>query len=255
MNKVLKILGRTAGAILLSVALPVSADHPFDEPVPPPHTGAPPEAVSVADPRDPWERTNRAMFRFNTAMDNALFRPLARGYRAVMPDLLEQAVTNFFSNIGDVTSAANNALQGRGNAMFSDLSRVIINSTIGLAGVIDVASINGIPKRGEDLGQTLGVWGFETGPYLVLPFLGPSSGRDFVGWAGDFFLLDPLLLIDDDATLIASITLRYVDRRAAFLTATDIAEQAALDPYIFYREAYFQRRARQVNDNRPSDDF
>ena len=139
--------------------------------------------------------------------------------------------------------------------MFSDLSRVIVNSTLGVFGLIDIASMGNIPKRGEDFGQTLGVWGIGTGPYLVLPFLGPSSGRDFVGWAGDFFLLDPLLLVDDDAVLYSSIFLRYVDRRAAYLTATDIAEQAALDPYIFYREAYFQKRAAEVRDGRPPEDF
>ncbi len=261
-------LGRAGVILLLSASWSlVRADHPFDPPVPPPQyvaadqVSAPAQSVSepadsgYRDERDPWERGNRAVFRFNTAVDKALFRPLARGYRAVVPDPLERGVTNFFSNINDVTSAANNALQGRVNAMFSDISRVIINSTLGLLGFIDVASMHGIPKRGEDLGQTLGVWGFEPGPYMVLPFLGPSSGRDFVGIVGDFFILDPLLLIEDDATLIATISLRYLDRRAAFLTATDIADQAALDPYIFYREAYFQRRAGQVNESGASPDF
>lgn len=274
MIKAKGILGRASAVVLLLLAsssmvtAELKSAHPFDPPVPPPIYVAPDEAPAAeeqvdtevsesryTDERDPWERGNRAVFRFNTAVDKALFRPLARGYRAIMPDLLEQGVTNFFSNINDVTSAVNNALQGRGNAMFSDLSRVIINSTLGLLGFIDVASMHGIPKRGEDLGQTLGVWGFEPGPYIVLPFLGPSSGRDFVGIVGDFFLLDPLLLIEDDATLIATISLRYLDRRAGFLTATDIAEQAALDPYIFYREAYFQRRASQVNESEAGSDF
>lgn len=262
MSKAWSQLGR-AGlfVLLLAGGSPALADHPFDPPVPPPGAAASSDSSpavtddAATDERDPWERSNRAVFRFNTAVDNAFFRPLARGYRAIMPDPLERGVTNFFSNLNDVTSAANNALQGRGNAMFSDLSRVIINSTLGLLGFIDVASKHGIPKRGEDLGQTFGVWGFDTGPYVVLPFLGPSSGRDFVGVVGDFFMLDPLLLIDDDAALIATISLRYLDRRASFLTATDIAEQAALDPYIFYREAYFQRRASQVQDSAPSDDF
>lgn len=213
---------------------------------------------AVLDPRDPWESMNRSVFRFNTSLDRSLFRPLARGYRAVMPDPLETGVSNFFSNLGDVTSAVNNALQGKLNATLSDASRVIVNSTLGLLGFVDFASRYGdgkLPKRGEDFGQTLGVWGFDTGPFLVLPLLGPSSTRDFAGWTVDFFALDPLLLIDDDLAFYSTLTLRYIDRRAAFLTVTDLAEQAALDPYIFFREAYFQKRGAQVRDGEPPADF
>ena len=213
---------------------------------------------SVFDQRDPWEPMNRSVFRFNTALDRNLFRPVARGYRAVMPDPLETGVSNFFSNLGDVTSAVNNALQGKLNATLSDASRVIVNSTLGLLGFVDFATKYGdgkLPKRGEDFGQTLGVWGFDTGPYLVLPLLGPSSVRDFAGWTVDFFALDPLLLIDDDVAFYSALTVRYIDRRAAYLTVTDLAEQAALDPYVFYREAYFQKRGVRVRDGQPPADF
>lgn len=204
---------------------------------------------------DPFERWNRAIFEFNTAVDDAIMRPVARGYTRMMPDPLETGVSNFFSNLGDLGSAANHLLQGDINFMFSDLSRFIINSTVGLLGFIDVASKNGLPKHGEDFGQTLGVWGFDTGPYLVLPFLGPSSGRDAVGLVADFFIFDPLVVANDEGIYWGAVTLRYIDRRAAFLEATDIAEQAALDPYLFYREAYLQRRAAQVRDGSSADDF
>lgn len=204
---------------------------------------------------DPFERWNRAVFEFNKAVDDAVMRPVARAYTRMMPDPLEKGVSNFFSNLNDLGSAANHLLQGDINYMFADLSRFIINSSVGLLGFFDVASRNGIPKHGEDFGQTLGVWGFDTGPYLVLPFLGPSSGRDAVGLAGDFFMFDPLVVANDDGIYWGAVTLRYVDRRAAFLEATDIAEQAALDPYIFYREAYLQRRAAQVRDGSSADDF
>jgi phospholipid-binding lipoprotein MlaA len=242
-------------AMVLYAAVAVAAD-PMDAPA-----ATEPQAFpddEVFDQRDPWESMNRSVFRFNTALDNSLFRPVARGYRAVMPDPLETGVSNFFSNLGDVTSAVNNALQGKLNATLSDASRVIVNSTLGLLGFVDFASKYGdgkLPKRGEDFGQTLGVWGFDTGPYLVLPLLGPSSARDFAGWTVDFFALDPLLLIDDDLAFYSTLTLRYIDRRAAYLTVTDLAEQAALDPYVFYREAYFQKRGVQVRDGEPPADF
>lgn len=203
---------------------------------------------------DPFEPFNRAMFRFNDALDRNLLRPVARGYRAVTPDIVEQGVSNFFSNLGDLPSALNNFLQGDVNGLFSDLSRVIINTTVGVGGLIDVASKNGIEKRGDNLGQTFGVWGIPSGPYLVLPFVGPSSVRDGLGWAGEFFFVDPLLLVDDSLTYWSLVSLRYVDRRALFLTASDLAEQAALDPYIFYRESYLQQRAADI-DGSALDDF
>jgi len=204
---------------------------------------------------DPFEGWNRAMFKFNDALDRAFFRPVARGYEGITPDIVEEGIGNFFSNLADVPSAANNLLQGDINGMFSDLSRVLINSTAGLLGFIDFAGMHGIHKRGEDLGQTLGVWGFEPGPYLVLPLLGPSSVRDTLGWAGEFFWADPLLAIDDSTVYWSMVSLRYVDRRAAYLAASDIADQAALDPYIFYREAYLQKRALDVTNGSASDDF
>lgn len=207
-----------------------------------------------SDP-DPFENFNRAVFRFNDALDRTVLRPVARGYRAITPDIVEQGISNFFSNLGDIPSALNNFLQGDINGMFSDLSRVIINTTVGVGGLIDVASKNGIEKRGDDLGQTFGIWGIESGPYLVLPFIGPSSVRDGVGWAGEFFFVDPLLLVDDSVTYWSLVSLRYVDRRAIYLTATDLADQAALDPYVFYRESYLQKRAADIRGKSALDDF
>lgn len=219
------------------------------------------EALSSADDfnseehnPDPFERWNRGVFKFNDVVDRNFFRPIARGYKKITPDIVEQGIGNFFSNLGDIPSAANNLLQGDINGMFSDLSRVFINTTAGILGFIDVAGMNGIHKRGEDLGQTLGVWGFDSGPYVVLPFLGPSSVRDTVGWAVEF-TYDPLYYVDDQTAKYSLYALRYLDRRAAYLLATDIADQASLDPYIFYREAYLQKRAVDVRNGAPPDDF
>lgn len=207
------------------------------------------------DSRDPLERWNRAVFEFNDAVDRTVMRPVARGYRRVMPDPFERGIRNFFSNLGDLGSAANHLLQGEMDFVVSDISRFIINTSVGLLGFRDVASEHGYPKHGEDFGQTLGVWGFGTGPYLVLPFLGPSSVRDTVGLAGEFMVFDPLFVAGDDGVYWGAVTLRYIDRRAALLEATDIAEQAALDPYVFYREAYFQKRAAEVRDGPATGDF
>jgi phospholipid-binding lipoprotein MlaA len=213
------------------------------------------DELDTRDERDPWEGFNRKMFRFNTAVDKALFRPVARGYRTMMPDPFEAGVSNFFSNLADIPSAINHMLQGDINYMMSDLSRFMINSSIGILGLFDFASKHGLPKHGEDFGETMGIWGIPKGPYLVLPFVGPSSVRDTVGWTVEFFNFDPVATFRPIRVRNSAYALRYVERRAAFLTTTDIAEQAALDPYVFYREAYLQRRAGNIRDHALPDDF
>lgn len=243
-------LAAAAVALLFGAPVAASGDNAVED--------AAAEGADVFDDEpnsDPFEGFNRAMFNFNDALDRKVLRPVAKGYRAITPDIVEEGITNFFSNLGDLPSAFNNLLQGDINGMFSDLSRVIINTTVGIGGLIDVASINGIEKRSEDLGQTFGAWGIGPGPYLVLPFVGSSSVRDGVGWAGEFFLLDPLVTIDDTATYWSAVALRYVDRRSVYLTASELADQAALDPYIFYRESYFQSRDADVRDGSAADDF
>jgi phospholipid-binding lipoprotein MlaA len=206
-----------------------------------------------ADPRDPFEPVNRAVYSFNELLDRVLVKPLAQGYNAVMPGPANQGVTNFFNNLRDVTSAVNNLLQLKVGRAASDVGRVAINSTIGLLGLIDVASNMNIPSYKEDFGQTLGVWGFGSGPFIVWPLIGPSSGRDSVGLVADWFT-DPITYIDDSTVRWTLRGLNIVDTRAGLLNATRVVDQAALDPYAFIRDAFLQRRESQVHDGNPPDD-
>lgn len=192
------------------------------------------------DPRDPWEPYNRSVTRFNDAVDQKLLEPVARGYQDLLPGPMRTGVSNFFGNLSDVWSAANNLLQLKPRETVDSLARVGLNTTVGLLGVVDVASRLNIERHREDFGQTLGRWGIGTGPYLVLPLLGPSSLRDAVAmpvdWKGD-------LVNGAHATVQTPLTvLRVVDLRANLLTATGMLDAAALDRYTFIRDAYLQRR-------------
>jgi len=202
------------------------------------------------DPRDPLEDFNRAAYSFNDLLDRAVMEPLAQGYSSITPDPVNRGVTNFFNNVRDLRSALNNLLQFKIGRAFSDVGRVAVNSTIGILGLMDVASNMNLPRYDEDFGQTLGVWGFGSGPYIVLPFFGPSSGRDAIGVVADWYT-DPILYIDDNATRYTLRGLDLVDRRADLLTASRVMQQAALDPYAFIRDAYLQRRQDLVYDGNP----
>jgi phospholipid-binding lipoprotein MlaA len=204
----------------------------------------------VTDPRDPLEPFNRAVFRFNTDFDNAFLKPAAKAYRAVTPEIVDRGVTNFFANLDDVTSLANNVLQFKLSRAGSDLGRLFINTTVGVLGFVDVATNVGLQSYKEDFGQTLGYWGVEPGAFLMLPFLGPSSMRDAIGWAGDTFT-DPLFSYENDKVYWGLLVLRLVDKRADLLEAGDILEQASIDPYTFIRDAYLQRRRNLVYDGNP----
>jgi phospholipid-binding lipoprotein MlaA len=207
------------------------------------------------DPRDPWEAYNRGMHQFNTDFDTAFLKPLAKGYKAVTPDPVDKGITNFFNNLADVTSLVNNLLQVKLSRAASDAGRLVVNSTVGLLGFVDVASNLGLPSYKEDFGQTLGYWGAAPGPYFVLPILGPSTVRETFGLAGDIYT-DPLFNLSDNKVYWGLAALRLVDRRADFLTATKVMEEAALDPYIFVRDAYLQRRRNLVYDgNPPTEDY
>ncbi|MBU0500164.1 MAG: VacJ family lipoprotein [Gammaproteobacteria bacterium] len=199
------------------------------------------------DPRDPWEGYNRGMYNFNDKLDRAILKPLAKGYQAITPDPVDRGVTNFFSNLADVNSAVNNILQFKLARASSDVWRVIINSTIGLFGVVDVASKLHLDKYGEDFGQTFGYWGVGPGPYFVWPLLGPSTVRDSVGMVGDWYM-DPVNYVDPDALRYGLKGLRIIDKRADLLSASNVLEEAALDPYAFVRDAYLQKREDQVED-------
>jgi len=203
-----------------------------------------------ADPRDPLENFNRAMFDFNDMLDRTVLRPIGKGYNAIVPKPVNRGITNFFSNIDDVTSAVNNLLQFKIGRALSDVSRVAVNTTVGIGGFFDVASNLDMPKYGEDFGQTLGTWGIASGPYLVLPVVGPSSARDGVGRVADWFT-DPINYIEDDTLRWSLRGLDLVDTRADLINATRVLDQAALDPYYFVRDAYLQKRENDVYDGNP----
>lgn len=199
------------------------------------------------DPRDPWEGYNRAVTKFNDDFDAGVYRPVARGYKKVAPRFVDRGVTNFFGNQLDVVSALNNFLQLKLGRAASDLGRVAINSTVGLLGVIDVASDLEIPVYREDLGQTLGYWGVPTGPYLVWPVLGPNNVRDSFGLVGDWYST-PVAYLPSLEWRVGLGVLYGVDTRADLLGASEVLQQAALDPYSFTRDAYLQKRRYDVHD-------
>lgn len=204
-------------------------------------------ANSIADPRDPFERYNRAMFSFNQTVDDNLLKPVATGYVNVIPSPIRTAIGNFFGNIGDIWTAVNNYLQGKPRDGTSDIARVVLNSTFGLAGLIDVATPAGLPKHEEDFGQTLGVWGVKSGSYLVLPIFGSSTVRDGLARPVDWYV-DPINGIESARVENSARALRLVDDRAAWLDSTHLLEDAALDPYQFARDAYLQRRESRIRD-------
>lgn len=205
---------------------------------------APAQAQNESPEVDPWQGFNRSMFTFNEQLDKYALKPIAQGYRFVMPDLAERGVDNFFSNLGDVRSIVNNLLQGKVDDALTGVGRVVFNSTFGLAGLIDVATPMGLEPKSEDFGQTLGYWGMDSGPYLVLPLLGPSSVRDGIGLVPDM-ALDPIGQVDHVPTRNSLYGLKLDNARAQLLKAEQIISG---DKYIFVRDAYLQRREYLVND-------
>jgi phospholipid-binding lipoprotein MlaA len=204
---------------------------------------------------DPLEGYNRAMYKFNDAVDTAVLKPVAKGYDAVVPDPINQGVSNFFSNLNDITVIINDLLQGKFAQAGRDTHRFVVNTTVGVGGIFDVASLSGLHKNNEDFGQTLGVWGAEPGAYIVLPFFGPRNVRDSFGLIGDIFT-DPVTYVDHDETRWTLIGTRVIDTRANLLKAEKVLDEAALDEYIYVRDAYMQRRQSLVYDgNPPEDDF
>ncbi|MDH1261369.1 MULTISPECIES: MlaA family lipoprotein [unclassified Pseudomonas] len=208
-------------------------------------------AVAQAAEEDPWEGFNRAMFRFNDTLDTYALKPLAQGYQTVTPKFLEDGVHNVFGNLGDVGNLANNLLQGKIHDAGVDTSRLLLNTTIGVLGFFDVAKQMGLNKTDEDFGQTLGVWGLDSGPYLVLPFLGPSSVRDAAGRLPDS-LLEPYPYMDHVPTRNVTRGVDVVDTRASLLSAEKLISG---DKYIFIRNAYLQNREFRVKDGDVEDDF
>jgi phospholipid-binding lipoprotein MlaA len=203
------------------------------------------------DPRDPWEGFNRGVYRFNETFDEYVAKPVARAYVAVLHQEIRTRVGNFFSNIQDLLIGANNFLQGKFEDGVNDWARFAFNSTIGLFGIHDVASdFPGLEKHNEDFGQTLGRWGAGPGPYLILPFLGSSTVRDATGTAVDW-AVQPVGEVRPIELRNTLYGLYFVDTRAQLLEASRILEEAALDKYVFQRDAYLQRRRSLIYDGRP----
>lgn len=202
------------------------------------------------DPRDPMERFNRSVYRFNDTLDRNVARPVAKAYVKVTPAPVRSGVSNFFRNLNSTTVIANNLLQAKPKAFFTETARLVVNTTIGIGGLFDPASQLGIPAGDEDFGQTLGRWGVRSGPYVVLPLLGPSTVRDTVGFVGDQFT-DPKYYLVNDLWLNAGLSvLSLVDSRAGLL-GTDEVLASSFDPYVFMRNAFLHRREFQVQDGTP----
>ncbi|GAO37463.1 ABC transporter [Sulfuricella sp. T08] len=202
------------------------------------------------DPRDPLEPLNRGIYKFNDVVDKAVLKPVATGYKETMPEPVRTAVGNFFSNLDDVLVLLNDLLQFKLERAATDFSRLIWNTTVGIAGLIDVATPMDLAKHNEDFGQTLGYWGVGNGPYLVLPLLGPSTLRDAVGTAVDAHF-DPVVQHSPIPERNSAIAIHSVDTRARLLDTEEILDEAALDRYVFLRDAYLQRRRGLVYDGNP----
>jgi len=205
-------------------------------------------------PNDPWEPFNRSVFEFNEGLDAYLLKPVVAGYRFVLPEFVRDGIYNFFSNYNDIYNVAYNLLQGKPGYAFNDLMRVVVNTTMGLGGFIDLATPGGLEKHREDWGQTLGVWGVPSGPYVVLPFFGPSNVSDTFGTVADLES-DYLFKYVKDVGLRNSITgLRVVNARNTYYEAGDLLDGAAIDKYSFMRDAYIQRREYQINEGRDDEE-
>ncbi len=206
--------------------------------------------ASLNPSNDPFEEFNRAMFTFNDKVDDVALKPAATMYQSLVPSFIQTGVANFFGNLGDLWTAANNLLQGKVAEGMSDITRVSFNTTFGLGGLIDLASEAGLAKHKEDFGQTLGEWGVPAGPYVVLPFFGSSTLRDSVALPVDVSA-DVWGQKEPVRWRNVGTAVRLVDTRAAVLGASGLLEDAALDRYEFVRDAYLQRRVGQINDGDP----
>ena len=208
-------------------------------------------ADSGNDSRDPIESFNRQVFEFNEVVDRAVLKPVAQAYEYVLPEPVRDCIGNVFSNFREPSNAVNNLLQGKPIDAVSDTCRFVVNSTVGLLGCFDPARQMGLEKHNEDFGQTLGRWGIGSGPYLVVPILGPSTVRDAIGIYGAEPYLDINFYIDNVRVRNAILGTRVVNQRAELLQTDDLISGAALDKYRFIRDGYLQRRRSLVYDGTP----
>ncbi len=200
---------------------------------------------------DPFEEINRVTFDINNSLDNSIAKPTAEAYKKITPDIVEVGITNIIFNIEDISVCLNNLLQGKIIDSVSDLSRIIINSSLGVGGIFDVASSLGLKKHDEDFGQTLATWGVPDGPYIILPLFGPSTLKDSFAMIPDAFM-SPSILIDHERTVYSLKFLDLIDTRARYLGLESIVIG---DEYIFFRDAYYQNRKYEENDGLIEDDF
>lgn len=207
------------------------------------------------DPDDPFESFNRSMFAFNEGVDKYAFKPAAEGYNFIMPSIASKGVTNFFSNIDDIVVFYNQLLQFKFAEATATSARFVFNTTFGLLGLIDVASHMDLPKKNEDFGQTLAVWGVPSGPYMVLPFLGPITVRDTAGLAVDWTYFDPIFKRQTLEQSLVTLTIKYIDLRAGLIKASNILDDTVPDKYAFVRDAWKLRREFLIYDGNPPAEF
>ena len=216
-------------------------------------------ATTVPNQDDPWVGWNRGTQTFNDNVDKAILKPVAKGYQWITPDFVDEGITNFFSNINDIGVTLNDLLQFKFAQSGMDAGRLLINTTAGVAGFVDVANMVDLPKHKEDFGQTLGFWGVPSGSYLVLPFFGPSSPRDAVGLVGDA-LFNPLTYVSGfggaaaNAAVYGARAVDITDRRANLMTTEKIVDEGSVDRYDFIKNSYEQNRDYLIHDgNSPED--
>ena len=209
--------------------------------------------VANPDPRDPMESWNRGVFGFNDTVDAAVIKPVAKAYKQVVPNVVRTGVGNFFNNLDDLWSGVNNALQLRGLDTAESFGRFLINTTLGLGGLLDIASEMGMERHNANFGLTLGRWGVGSGPFVVIPFWGSSTLRDTGAMVFDI-KGNPVNHIDDVPRRDILTIVNLIDTRASYLKAGEVVEEAALDKYSFTRDAYLQRRRNQVFDGNPPEE-
>ncbi len=206
---------------------------------------------------DPFENVNRSIYDFNEAIDDNVLEPVSRAYKDHVPEIAQGGVSNFFGNLRDVTTLANQILQFKPIESVETFGRILVNSTIGLGGLLDVASEMSLTTEDEDFGQTMAVWGVEEGPYIMLPFLGPSTVRDSVGTYVDLTSDANLVKDMDDVGFLSANTINIIDKRVELLPVTDLLDKSD-DPYISMRSSYLQKREFDIYDGNPpveEDDF
>ncbi len=206
---------------------------------------------AMAQNNDPWEPVNKRIYTLNDYLDTLILRPLAISYNTLVPPPVRAGIGNFIYNINDVNVMANNLLQFKFKDAASDSGRILINTTVGLGGLFDVATKAGLERHQEDFGQTLGYWGVKPGPYMVLPLFGPSNLRDTLGFGVDSYV-NPIRQIENDAARTALYGVIQIDTRA---TTIQIENMMFGDEYLFVKEAYLQQRQYLVSDGEVFDDF